>query len=436
LNGPVLAFALTLVIVAAVVFGLVAAMSVRLEHAAETLVTAGRASVSRFMRRAMSGLVVAEVALAIVLLIGAGLVLRSFAGLLAVDPGFRYDNVFTTEIQLPADRYPSVESRHAFWTRAFEEIRALPGVDELGTAVVVPLTGNNWTVPFERADQPLPPGQRAPDVGWQLASGSFFQAIGIPLLSGRAFDARERPGGPPVVIVSEAIEQEYFPGESAVGKHVRLGENTAEIVGVVGNIRRASLDDRPRADMYFPFESSSGMQITMFVRTSADAAGLSAPLRAAITALEPATVFLGARTLEDVASESVRVRELVLWLLGVFSMVAILLAAVGIYGVMSYAVRQRTREIGTRVAVGATRKDILVLVLRHGAAVAFIGIASGLLIATLATRSLRSILYGVSTSDPITLTIATATLALTVMLACYLPARRASAIDPARTLSS
>jgi putative ABC transport system permease protein len=357
-------------------------------------------------------------------------VLRSFAGLLAVDPGFRYDNVLTTEVQLPGDRYQSIESRQAFWTRAMDEVRALPGVEELGMAVVVPLTGNNWTVPFNRADVPVPEGERAPDVGWQSASGGFFRALDIPLLSGRYFDERDGPGNPPVVIISEAIEKEYFPGESAISRKILLGNGSAEIVGVVGDIRRAALDDRPRADLYFPFESNPGGQITLFVRASSDVASLVTPLRSTLTAIEPATAFLATGTPAEVASESVRVRELVLWLLSIFAGVALLLAVVGIYGVMSYAVRQRTREIGTRVTVGATRNDIVLLVLRHGAWVAAIGITSGLAIGMVATRSLRSILYGVTTSDPATLAISAALLALTVLLACYVPARRAASLDP------
>lgn len=251
----------------------------------------------------------------------------------------------------------------------------------------------------------------------------------------RAAQLCRTPRRPPAVIISESIEKEFFAGESAVGKRVRLGQNTAEIVGVVGDIRRAALDDRPRADMYFPFESNVAGQITLFVRTSGEATRAMAPLRAAITSIEPATAFLAARTLDEVASESVRVRELVLWLLGVFSIVALTLAAIGIYGVMSYAVRQRTREIGTRLAVGATARDIVWLVVRHGAIVAAIGIAAGLAIGMLATRSLRSILFGVSTSDPFTLGLPAAVLALTVLMACYVPARRAARIDPVRTIA-
>ncbi len=434
MNGAVLSFALAMAVVTALFFGAVATMTLRLESAADTLASAGRATMSRLARRALGGLVVAEVALAVVLLLGAGLILRSFAGLLSVDPGFHYDDVLTLTVQLPGDRYRSPQALSAFWSRAFEQLRATPAVQEMGAAVVVPLTGNNWTAPFERADQPVAQGQRPPDVGWQVASGGFFRTLGIPLLSGRLFDEHDIPDGKPVVIVSEAIEKRFFPGESAIGRQLKMGQQNAEIVGVVGNIRRAGLDDQPRADLYMPFERSPSNQITLFVKTAGDPGRAAGALRASMRSLEPNTSFLNVQSLGDIASQSIRVTQLLLWLLGVFALCALALAAVGIYGVMSYVVRQRTREIGTRMAVGATRRDIVMLVMRQGGLVAAIGIGAGLLAGVAATRSLRSVLFGVSTTDPATLLLATAVLAVTILTACYVPARRASAVDPARTL--
>jgi putative ABC transport system permease protein len=301
--------------------------------------------------------------------------------------------------------------------------------------VVTPLTGNNWTVPFERLEHPAPPGERPPDVGWQVASGGYFTALGIPLVGGRQFDERDQPGSPPVVIVSEAIQRRYFPNESAVGRQVRLGDATAQIVGVVGNIRRAGLRDDPRADMYFPFERNPSGQITLFVRTSSDPARALPALAAALRTVDAKTTLTDSQTLAAVASESVRTTKLVLWLLALFAATALVLAAVGIYGVMSYVVRQRTREIGTRIALGATRGNILWLVMRQGAAIAAAGTLAGLVIGLAAARSLASILYGVSASDPATLAAAAVVLVATIMAACYLPARRAARVDPARTLA-
>jgi len=237
------------------------------------------------------------------------------------------------------------------------------------------------------------------------------------------------------VIVSRAVEQRFFPGETAVGRTVKLGDIRAEIVGVVGDIRRASLSDEPRADMYFASEKDPGTAATWFVRTSGNPLHLLPDIQAAIRGVEPNAVVITPRTLEEIASESTQIIRLALWLFGIFAAIALVLAAVGIYGVMSYVIRQRTREIGTRVALGATRGDILWLVMRHGAIMAAAGTAIGLTTSVVAARSLGTLLYATSIADPITLAGASATLVTTIMLACYMPARRAALIDPARTLA-
>jgi putative ABC transport system permease protein len=435
LNGLVFAFALFVTLATALVFGLISALTVRFEHAASALVVASRASMSRGARRATSGLVVTEIAFAIVLLIGAGLILRSFARLLAVDPGFRSENVMTMQIDIPFERYREVGARAALYDQSLAALRALPDVKEVGAAVVVPLTGNNWTVPFEKAEQPVAAGERPPDVGWQAASGGYFKTLQIPLVAGRLFDATDRPESKPVVIVSEALQKLYYPNESAVGRQVKLGQGQAEIVGVVGSIRRAGLRDDPRADMYFPFERNPGNQITLFIRTSSDPTRSLGSMQRALKAIEPNMVFLETETLEQVAAESVRVTKLVLWLLAIFAVTSLVLAAIGIYGVMSYVVRQRTREIGTRIALGALRKDIVWMVMRQGAGIAALGTIAGVAVGLGAARFLSSIVYGVSTSDPIVLGVAATVLVATTMAACYVPARRAASVDPAITLA-
>ena len=435
INGSVLAFTLGIVVLTTLVFGLVAALTVRSEKAVGVLNASRGTSMGAKARRATSTLVVAEVALAIVLLVGAGLILRSFAGLLAVDPGFRTQNVMTMSLQLPGNRYRELGARDAFYRRAFAELRGVPGVQEIGVAAVTPLTGNNWTAPFERPEQPVPAGERPPEVGWQLASNGYFKALQIPLVSGRLFDERDGQNAPPVVIISEAIQKRFFPNESAVGKQVKQGDQTLEIVGVVGNIRRAGLRDEPRADMYFPFERNFPGQMTLFVRTATDPEKSLPALRSAIARIEPNAFVADAQTLSHVASESERITRVVLWLLGVFAVTSLALAAIGIYGVMSYAVRQRTREIGTRIALGATRRNILWLVLQQGAVIAAVGTVVGLGTGLATTRFLSSIMYGVSGTDPLTLTGAVVLLVITIMLACYVPARRAASVDPAKTLA-
>ena len=436
INGQVILFAFAISIGTAIVFSLVSILMARRATASGDIGAPLRVSMSGTTRRAASGLVVAEVALAIVLLIGLGLILRSFNKLLSVDPGFRSDGVLTVEIALPADRYNKPAANRAFYDNAFAKLKALPQIQQVGAAVVIPLTGNNWTVGFERPERPVPAGERAPDVGWQSASGGYFQTMQIPLLAGRLFDGRDRPDTQPVVIISEAIQQKFFKNESAVGKQLKVGDQTAEIVGVVGNIRRAGLRDEPRADMYFPFERTPTNSITLFVRSMADPRTTVLSIQSVLKSIEPNTVFVRTQTLDEIAAQSVRETKLALWLLAVFGVTALALCAVGIYGVMSYVVRQRTRELGTRMALGATRSDILWLVMRQGTVLAIVGTAIGLSAGLMAARFLTSMLFGVSPSDPLTLVGASITLIATTLIACYIPARRAASVNAARTLSA
>jgi putative ABC transport system permease protein len=436
LNPRVVGYGLLVCVLTALVFALLSAVTVRREHGAGALTSQTRVAGNVATRRLTSGLIVAEVALSVMLLIGAGLILRSFAALLAVDPGFRMGEVAVIDMSLPADRYQPVASRQAFFDRAFEALRAVPGVAEVGAAAVTPLTGNNWTVPFDRADRPVPAGTRPPDVGWQSASGGYFKTMNIPLLAGRLFDSRDAPAtSPDVVIISRAIEKLYFDGESAVGKKIRSGNGTAEIVGVVGDIRRAGLTDAPRADMYFPFERVPSGGITLFIRTSGDPTTVLGSVRDRLKGLEPGIVLAQMRTLDGIARQSIASTRLVLWLLGLFAAVALLLATVGVYGVMSYVVSQRTREFGTRVALGASRADILWLVMRQGGTLTLTGLLVGVVAGLLLARGLASTLYGVSTTDPLTIAGAIAALGLATLAASYLPARRAMRLDAARTLA-
>ncbi|MEO5798370.1 MAG: ABC transporter permease [Gemmatimonadales bacterium] len=435
-DGRVLAFALGVTLIAAVVFGAISTLTIRSEDAAGALVTGVRASSGSGARKAAAALVAFEMAFAIVLLMGAGLIVRSFVSLVRVNPGFHSDHVITVAISVPGARFDSVPARAEYFASAFREIAAIPGVQSVGAAAVTPLTGNNWTTSFELPEHPAPAGEQPAEVGWQVASEGYFRALRIPLLSGRLFDQTERPGSPGTVIVSQEVQRTLFGGTNAVGRSVKIGGELLAVVGVVGDIRRAGLRDVPRADIYLPFARSPARAATLFARTSGDPASITPAIREILRRLEANTVLQQAQTLDDVASDSIGDLRLVLWLLAIFAATALTLAAVGIYGVMSYVVRQRTREIGTRIALGASRESIIWLVMREGGTIAAIGAASGLLLGMLATRWLGSLLYGVGNADPIALAGATVLLSGTALFACYFPARRAAGLDPARTLSA
>lgn len=433
LNLTVLGFSFLTMLATTLAFGFVGLATTR-GPASLALDSVPRAGVSRQTRRWSSALVIGEIALAAVLMVGAGLVLRSFAGLLAIDPGFRTDGVLMVNAQLPAGRYQTEEARQSFYRQAFDSLNHARDVQSVGAGAVVPLTGNNWTVPFERADRRVPSGQRPPDVGWQQASAGFFEALRIPLKSGRLFNASDGPDGAPVVIISEAIERQFFPGESAIGKRAVTDIGVAEIVGVVGSIRRASLEDEPRADMYFPFERSSPSSVSIFIRTSSrEPRAILPDVQARLRQIEPAVALLEATTLAEVSRKSVAVPRLAVWLLGVFAAVGLALAAIGVYGVLAYHVRQRTREIGTRVALGATTQSIVRMILGESGRLVAIGLVVGLGAGIAAARSLGALLFNVPIADPVTLTATALTLVVAMSAASYLPARRAAQIDPART---
>jgi putative ABC transport system permease protein len=271
-------------------------------------------------------------------------------------------------------------------------------------------------------------------VGWQLASAGYFRALRIPLRAGRLFDARDK-SGPPVVILSQAAVDRFFPGERALGRRISLGDMEAEIVGIVGNVRRASLADEPREDLYFPFERVMSPSTTLFVHVSDDPVSAVAAVRAVVRRLEPHAVVDQTRTLSHIAVESAAITRLATRLLGGFAAIAFVLATVGVYGVMSYRVRRRTRELGTRLALGATPGGITGLVLRQAAGLLAIGLVFGSGAAIVCSRSLSSLLFGVSPFDPTVLTCAAALLALAGLAASYLPARRASSVDPIVVLS-
>ncbi len=433
LNVPVVAFSFLVSLLAAVLFSAISSITLANTEQRAVLASTRGTSMSGGARRAASLLVAGEIALAGILLVGAGLTLRSFANLIAVDPGFRTSDVLTVQMTVPAGRYPSPAAQSEFYARAFSALEALAEIEHAGAAAVIPLTGNNWTAGFDRDDRPVAAGERPPEVGWQAATSGYFEALGIPLKAGRLFEPRDRIATIAPVIISEEIARRFFPGEDPIGHRLRGGENGLEIVGVVGDIRRASLTDRPRADMYFPF---AGTSATLFLKTNGDPLAALPAIRTALRTIEPSISLHAARSFDDIASASIAMTRLAMRLLAGFAIVALLLAAIGIYGVMAYSVRRRSREIGTRVALGANRGDIIRLVMREGGVITGAGVLAGLAAGLLAARSLSAVLYGVPPTDPLSLLAAAVVLSATGLAACYVPARRAARVDAARTLAS
>jgi len=434
IDAGVLLFAAAAAVVSSLLFGTIACIGL-LRSDRPSALTQRRTTMTPGAKRATSSLVVVEIALAVVLLACAGLTLISFGRLLSVDPGFSTANVLTVEFALPEGRYDAEDARRAFYARAFEELKALPSVESVGAAQVTPLTGNNWSAPLQRVDRPLPSGQRPPEVGWQMASRGYFDALRIPLRSGRLFE-RGDATGPAVVIISQSAADRYFAGETAVGHRINLGDVQPEIVGVVGDIRRASLVDEPRPDLYFPFERVGLPSVTLFIRTHGDAEASLAAVRTAIHQLEPNAAFFDTRTLAQIAEESAAATRLASRLLGGFAVIALLLATIGVYGVMSYSVSRRTRELGTRLALGASPRQITQLVLRQAGVLAVIGLGAGLAGTVAFARTLSSLLFGVPPWDPVALASAAGLLALATLAASYVPARRAARVDPASILAS
>ncbi|MEW5917619.1 MAG: ABC transporter permease, partial [Gemmatimonadota bacterium] len=287
-SPTIVVVALGITVIATVLFGAIAATQHRVESLAGTLAAGVRSSLGPVARRAVSGIVCAELAFAVLLLFGAGLVLKSFATLLAVQPGFEPDRVARVSLTLPNELYATPDARRSLYDRIFAAVAAKPGIEDVGVAAITPLTGNNWTHPLVRPEAPPAPGERAPEVGWQIASEGYFKALRIPLKAGRLFNAMDRPDTRPVVIVSDALERRYFADGGAVGKHVRLGNgNEAEIVGVVGSIRRAALTDEARLDMYLPAERLAPGGLTLFVRTTGETDQAMPAIREAVASVEP-----------------------------------------------------------------------------------------------------------------------------------------------------
>jgi putative ABC transport system permease protein len=435
-DGNVLLLALGVSILSGLFFGTIPAVLLARARLHGTLVEGGRVVQGRMSQRVRSTLVSAQVALALVLLVGTGLQMRSLARLLGVSPGYEPGGVLTVDLSLPERRYPEPPGRVAFHDKVVEGLAALPGVRAAAMATTIPSGDADLIYSVEVEGRPAPP-DRATSANWSAVSPGYFTTMAIPLLAGRLFDTRDAAGAPRVAIVNDVLVRRLFPGEDPIGKRLLMGTDSDEprtIVGVVGATRQYGLDHDLTMQMYDPMAQHPTRTATFLVRTTADPGALAAAARGVVQAADPEQAVVGTWTLAYLLDLTTAERRFALALLGVFAGAALLLAAVGVYGVVAYGVSQRTHEIGVRMALGAERRAILSLVLRQGMAMALAGVGAGLVGALALARLLQGMLYGVGAADPATYAATAAVMAAVAFLATYIPARRATRVEPTAAL--
>ena len=434
IDAPVLLFTAVAAVAAAVLFGIAPAWQVSRLDRFEALKEGGRSGAAGLRRqRIRAGLVIGEVALALVLLVGAGLFLRSLASLEDVNPGFQPGGVITAGVSLPQPQYTEPAKRIAFYRAVLERLSNLPGVTSVAEGVPVPFSGNAGSASFAIEDRPAPPGDPGPHGDLGFVSPDYFTALKIPLRSGRTFTAQDQPSTETVAIVDETLARQYWPNESPIGKHIRQGQRAAwaTVVGVVSHVKHSDLaGDTVKGKYYFPMFQRPAPFTTFLVRSQSDPVALGGAIREAVRGIDPALAVANIRTLPDMVARSLSPRRFVVTLLEIFAGMALLMAVLGLYGVISYSVAQRTQEIGIRMALGAQPGEVLSLVIGQGMRLTGIGAAIGLGAALAFSRALKSQLFQVSAFDPLTFTITALVLIAAALVASYIPARRATRVDP------
>jgi putative ABC transport system permease protein len=449
LDGRVLLFTLLLSLVTGLVFGLVPALSATSGGLFGALKEGGRAVAGGARGRLLRNLlVVGEVAVALVLLVGAGLLLRSFARLRAVDPGFHPQGVLTAEITLPDQKYEPAERQIAFTRELLDRLRAIPGVQSADTVFPLPLGGNGFVLAFAVQGRPDTSSQDSSlHANIRLVTPDFFRTLGIRLLQGRAFTSHDDPQSVPVIVVNKTMADRIWPGESPIGKRITFGDTQKpdvqwmEVVGVVADIHHRTLDQDPGSEVYWPqLQNPVGGQLSIVLKTAGEPTKLAGAVRAAVRAVDSDLPVDRVRPLESVVAEALAGSRFQTVLLGIFAGAALLLAAIGVYGVISYSVAQRTHEIGIRMALGARRPEVLGLVIRQGMALVLAGVGLGLALAVLLlawlSERLAKFIYGGSAFDPLPLIAVPLVLLAVALLANWLPARRATRVDPLVALRS
>jgi putative ABC transport system permease protein len=432
IDPAVLTFALVASIVSGLAFGIVPALTSTDTALNESLKEGGRTGSASRGRRTRSALVVLEVALALMLLVGAGLLLRSFRLLLDVNPGFDPSRTTTMRLSLPGVRYGAEGTRAQFFERFFPQVDALPGVQAAGGISWLPLSGLGAATSFAIVGQPKPPLGQEPVTDVRVITHDYFRAMGIPLLKGRVFNDHDPADWKGRVVINETFARNHWPNDDPIGKHIQIhwDDIEDEVIGVVGDVKHVGLEAQIRPMTYWPFQRNPYGTLTIAVRTANASTNVDSGIRSIVRQLDPELVVAGIKSMDTVVAESVAQRRLTMLLLSVFAGAAMLLAAVGIYGVIAYAVTQRTQEIGIRMALGAQPADVLRMVVKQGATLVSIGIVAGALGAFAVTRLMVGMLYQVAPNDPLTFVAVSGVLGIIAMVASYIPARRATRVDP------
>lgn len=430
LDWRTFAFALGASLLTGALFGLAPALQISKVNLNESLKEGGRGSAGGARHNRLRGLlVVAEVSLAFVLLIGAGLLMRTFFHLQKVDPGFNPDRVVTASIDLPGARYATGREAWGFYRELMGRLAALPEVQGAAATSDLPWTGYDENTSFGIEGRQFPAGEY-PSAQYHFATPDYFRTLAIPLLAGRFFSDADNTDAPRVIVINKSMADRYWPDEDAVGRQVRMWGETRTIAGIVGDLKDSPGELRAKPGFFFPLAQQAQSGMVLVLRTQGDPMSMVAAMRSEIAAIDKDLPLSDVKTLEQVASSAVARTRFTMLLLSVFAGVALLLAAVGIYGVMSYSITQRTHEIGIRVALGAQRRDVIGLVARQGMSLALAGLGAGLTAALALTRVMSSLLFGVSATDPITFAGIAVLLIGVALGACFVPARRATKMDP------
>jgi putative ABC transport system permease protein len=438
LNGTVFLWTLGILLLTGILLGLAPALHASNSELNSSLTESGRATVGLKRSRLSHALVISEIALALLLLVGAGLMLRSSMRLQQVNPGFEGKNLLTLNIALPRQKYKESQQVNSFFDQLLERVARLPGVESAGGVDPLPMSGSDGTTGVLIEGGPIVSAASRPEAGERSVTPGYFRAMRIPLLEGRAFAEQDRADAPHVIVVNEALARQFFPGQPALGKRLGLEDDGrilwAEIVGVVGNVKHRTLDAEIKPELYEPYQQAPRNFMSLVVRTAVEPSSLIPAIRDQVLSLDRDQPVFEIKTMEELLGRTLAQSRFIMLLLGIFSTVAMALAAIGIYGVMAHFVTRRRKEIGIRMALGAQRSDVLKLVVMEGMGLAVIGVAVGLAASFALTRIIANLLFGIGPTDPTTLIEVSFLLASVAFFACWIPARRASRVDPIVTL--